>query len=755
MNPAITLTPGTAVPAQAELSRLRRAARSGMWIETLGVTALLLVAYAIPTLVVDRWLRLEWVFRALLLVSFVIVVARQVQRRLLRPLAVALTDDEMALAVERSAPQLRQALISSLQFDRELQHGAPSIESTALKAAVVADVRARLAAIPFARAIDAARVRRFTAAIAAAVVFFAAWAGIDARSLGLWAARNVALTNVEWPRYTALVLSDAGGADVRLPQGDALTVRVEVQGPVPDQVYVDYAFRGGERGSESMSRTGEREFTWTIESVLADLRLELQGGDSLPLPVTVTIVERPRIDDLAVTVTYPQYMEREPETVAPSEGELRLPKGASLAFAAQSQKPLADAFLLFGSDQKIALTVAPDRRSFRGDFAPTASGVLTVDVIDGDRLGSGTPPKLVLRVGDDKPPAIDFKLRGIGPQITAKARIPGTLTVKDDFGLRSVAASHRVVVDQPPERGAPQPPEVPFEAADATFGSELVRSSRRYETAAQVDLLQWNRNVAEENAPENRVRPGMLLSLRFQATDNFGPGEPHVGAGETMMFRVVPAERLSEDLRRRQVEQREELKRIREEEQRLLLELTEMAAPDQAGDRRAQVEARLRALVRQQRSLGNRTQFVGDGYQRIIWEYENNRLWEPNNARQQEALIPEPLIDLGKDAFPATARQIDAFAGSSAEPTRAAAAEACRDILRRIDGILKAMEQAESIAALIQDLRSVIKLQSDAIRDVQTRVQKKEEDIFKQMDTPDAPSQPKKPEPPKNNDVPK
>jgi hypothetical protein len=243
----------------------------------------------------------------------------------------------------------------------------------------------------------------------------------------------------------------------------------------------------------------------------------------------------------------------------------------------------------------------------------------------------------------------------------------------------------------------------------------------------------------------------MLMSLRFHATDNFGPGEPHVGAGETMVFRVVPAERLSEELRRRQVEQREELKRIREDEQRLVLELTEMVAPDQAGERRAQVETRLKALVRQQRSLGNRTQFVGDSYQRIIWEYENNRLWEPNNARQQEALIPEPLVALGKDAFPATARQIDAFAGAAAETTRAAALEACRDILRRIDGILKAMEQAESIAALIQDLRSVIKLQSDAIRDVQTRVQKKEEDIFKpRTDAPDDSPKPNDPPKPKN-----
>ncbi len=734
MNPAITLVPGTAVPGQAELEQLRRTARIGRWIETAGVVALLLVAFAVPTLLVDRWLRLEWVFRALLLASFVVVVVRQVQRRLVRPLGVALSDDEMALAVERSVPTVKQALISSVQFERELQGSVPSVESTALKAAVVADVRRRLAAIPVARAIDAARIRRFALAIVGAVVFFAGWAGLDARSLGLWAARNLALTNVEWPRYTALALVGGDGGTVRLPQGDTLTVRVEVQGRVPDQLYVDYEFRGGERGSETASRTGDREFTWTVESVLADLELELQGGDSLPLPIAVTVVERPRIDDLAVTVNYPPYMERDPQPVAPGEGELRLPKGAVLTIAGRSQKPLAEAFVLFANEQKTVLARGADDLSFAGDFAPTAPGLLVVDVIDQDRLGAGMPPKLLLRVGEDKPPSLEFRLRGIGPSITAKARIPGDLKVRDDFGLRSVSASFRAVAVQTAEKGQEPPPEVAFEPAGATFANELGRSAVRYDTPAQVDLLQWNRQIADENAATNPVRPGMLFSLRFHATDNFGPGEPHEGIGESMVFRVVPAEQLGEELRRRQVEQRAELKRIRDDEQRALLEL-EMADPARAGDRAPQVRAALKTLVRQQLALGRRVDFVGETYQRLIWEYENNRLWEPNNARQQEGLIPAPLRDLAKDAFPASARLVDAFAAAPQEATKASAIEGYREIVRRIDAIMKAMEQAESIAALIEDLRSVIKLENEAIRDVQIRVRDKEADIFKSKRT--------------------
>lgn len=411
--------------AREQLQRQRRRARTGIWIETLGVVALLLVAYAVPTWITDRLLRLEWAFRAALLLSFAVVVVQVFRRRLLRPLDVPLTEEEMALAVERRSPELSQSLISSLQFDDDLRGVGRASDSPELKAAVVRQVRERLQSIPFGRAIDARRVRRFFGAIALFVLFFATWGATSPSSLGTWALRNVLLTNHDWPRYTSLRFVGSDGT-VRLPQGDPLAVLVAVDGPVPDRMTIEYAFRSGERGAEPMSLTGEREFTWTLDAVLASVELTVQGGDALPCSLQVDVVERPRIDDLTIRVAYPHYMERDPFDVPATEGELRLPRGALLTIAGRSQKPLSSAFLLFGSDQKIAMNVSSDWHGFQGEFEPPRSGLLSVDVIDRDRLGTGTPPKLVLRVGDDKPPTIEFRLRGIGASITAHARIPGT-----------------------------------------------------------------------------------------------------------------------------------------------------------------------------------------------------------------------------------------------------------------------------------------------------------------------------------------
>ena len=79
----------------------------------------------------------------------------------------------------------------------------------------------------------------------------------------------------------------------------------------------------------------------------------------------------------------------------------------------------------------------------------------------------------------------------------------------------------------------------------------------------------------------------------------------------------------------------------------------------------------------------------------------------------------------------ATARLVDSYANTSDAATKASAIDGYKDIQRRIAAVLKNMEQAENLAALIEELRTVIKLENDAIRDVEKRVREREQDIFK------------------------
>ena len=117
---------------------LRAKARAGILIEGGAVAGLALVCYLVITYGLDRNLRLEWPFRLMLLSVFLIGLGVLCYRRIYRPIAVDLSDDEMALAVEREAPQMKQELISAVQFERVLLAGGPTVESRDLMSSVVA-----------------------------------------------------------------------------------------------------------------------------------------------------------------------------------------------------------------------------------------------------------------------------------------------------------------------------------------------------------------------------------------------------------------------------------------------------------------------------------------------------------------------------------------------------------------------------------------------------------------------------------------
>jgi hypothetical protein len=222
----------------------------------------------------------------------------------------------------------------------------------------------------------------------------------------------------------------------------------------------------------------------------------------------------------------------------------------------------------------------------------------------------------------------------------------------------------------------------------------------------------------------------MLLSVRFGAKDNFGPGDPHEAFGETLTFRVVTRDKLTEELRRRLVEQRQELQRILDEEKTALSVLKEMLNPTAADERSKRAGAELKRLARQQQALGRRVAFVSEMYQRILWEFENNRLIEPVKIREIEGLVCAPLADLAKGSFPATARAVDEFSGNGNEEIRTSAVTGYGEIVRRITAVLEVMEQMESLAALIEELRGIIKIEDNAIQDAERRLREAGQNVF-------------------------
>jgi hypothetical protein len=144
--------------------------------------------------------------------------------------------------------------------------------------------------------------------------------------------------------------------------------------------------------------------------------------------------------------------------------------------------------------------------------------------------------------------------------------------------------------------------------------------------------------------------------------------------------------------------------------------------PMAADERSKLARARFKSIARQQQALGHRAAFVGEAYQRILWEFENNRLLEPGRVREIEAVTATPLAELAREPFPLTARQVGEFADAADEQVRTAAIAGYDQILVRLDAIITVMAQAETLAAILEQVRVVIKTQDQSVLEVERRI---------------------------------
>lgn len=700
-------------------SRLRGRARAGILVEGLAFALAAFIGFMLLSYAIDRNLRLERVYRIGLLIVFVMTAWHLLRKHLFAPIRVDLSDDELALAMERGEAELQQALISAVQFERTLDAGSFGNESAQLMQHVVTDVQQRVDSLPAESALDTNRVYKFGAVIFGCLAVVATWGWLDDDSLGLWARRNILMSSEEWPRATRLAfLMNQINDKVSVAEGNDVSVLVQAAGVIPDQVWVHYEFPDGTTDNELMSLMGGdtsqagASFTQLHESVISSVKIHATGGDGLAKGIELVLVKRPVLETLNIRKAYPEYMQLEPEEVSESEGDIRIPMGTRLSISGSSSKRLEKAYFTFSKHPPHDLTMAADATSFEGDFVPGESGVLTVDVTDIDGLGAGKPPKLFLRVVPDRAPNVDYKTLGIGSMILFKALIPGTLKLRDDFGLTSVASHIRITADQSSKDAAKWEPV----KLEGMRDPDTEEGEVDYDEKVVFDLLTVNDLAKGPTSPDNPIRPGMLLSLRFEANDNFGPGEPHVGKSEVLTLRIVTEDKLMQDLHRRQTERRRELTRILDKEKDHRIEIGEKLSPTSDDPRAKQAQYQLQAIAREQRALQKQVMHIVRAYRQILDEYFNNRVLKPAQILQQRQNIELPLEKIAKEDFPTSAQEVADFARTGQEDLRDLSKVSYDNIIRVLEAVISNMRQLESIAGILEDIRKV--------RDAETQIEK-------------------------------
>ncbi len=703
---------------RAKLRGLRRLLRIRLVGEALAWLVVAVIAVIFITMGIDFALRLpERPLRGGIMIVGLMAIAWVMWRQLLWPLRAPMSDDDLALLVERHYGELADRLISTVQFDR--WESEASLASRAMIAHTAEQANELAAHIDFTKTVERPnmwRVLGIAASAAAILVGFAVW---QTDAMYLWCQRNVLLADVDWPQDNYI---DVQGNNFKVVRGDDLTVEIlsdpAATPPPYVMLYAHFPSVGKTEAKIDPDPADRNRFAKTFRSVTEPFTFYVIGGDDRRdrrKGHTVTVIDPPALRKIHFIVEYPPYMKRPVGHFDGTQASLPVPLASKVTIQGEATKDLSSAkFILESTDDKrdkpgrmnienIATPGGEQRpRGVSGQFEltkldGTRARILRFLLKDTDGYKNRRGSTYVVQILSDRAPSVDVKKSGVGPAVTPIAIIPLKISAKDDHGVTALRAGATVKNRKLEMKSDP----VEFTSADP----------RRLSARHNLDLQERN------------LQPGDVIGVTAEADDTMPKemGGPNTGKSGTLEFRIVKPEELMAELVRRQKALRQEFM----ENIKLQYDawVKTMAAADAIPDDEVTPEARrwLGVSAGLQTSVGAECARSAEMFAAILEEMENNRLGSAHDHKQMRDGIVNALKALGKPIRKITAALNEVAKIDSATTVKEKTLEIAdlqEGIRKEMELIRDRMEKLESRQELANQLEMIIKWSSDLLKSI-------------------------------------
>ena len=533
-------------PLSARLGRLRGAIRALFALDGLSRLVLAAAAFVAVTFAIDWTFILPPAARLFMLAVGAVFFGCILLRRVFRPLGVRVTDDDLAVFVERHYPGLDDRLISAIQLAREPGAAAgeegnrrDSYNSPELVQALVDDAAEAASRLDFGRVI----VRRhvgwltFWAALVAAVLASGAFLSPAYASIYL---NRVLGGSRKWPQRTHLKVLDFTDQKRVIARGDDLTVAVEYSGIEPSRVVLRYKFRTGEEGRERMSPLQGRRFQYAFTRVSGPFEFVVTGGDDTTEPHFVETLNPPAVESVGVFYEYPPYMRKAntPPDRPEASGNVVAPFHTKVRFEALSNEDLKSAAVSLGlrgkektGDLKVEATAEGKPRRVTGSFEVVeAYSEYSLHLTARNSLPNRDPVRFTIKGIEDRLPDIAVQDPQGDEFVSELCERPLEIEVKDDYGIARIALEYRALAQQ--KEKSRDWTAVPFtrEQNSRDYGETQIRSQHALSIASMG------------------LQAGDHVELRFRAEDYKDIGSRNVRTTRTFKLSVVPLGTLEKEL---------------------------------------------------------------------------------------------------------------------------------------------------------------------------------------------------------------
>jgi len=726
------------------LIAVRRAMRGHFLAEGLAWFAAAMVLAAAVTLLLDWRLELSRPARICLLVLAAAACGWLLYRRLLQPLFLPMSPLDVAAAIDRTASgpasgRLAPRVASVLELP-ETREDASSMSPELIVHAVRKNSR-ELEDVSFSRHLNARHLWFSLAAVAAAIAIPAGFAAAAPSVAKLWRDRWLLGSDRPWPHTTSIEVIGIRDGRLIVPRGESTGLQIKVADTAEETETIWMRMRSADGGDQTvtLNRFAAGDFRFDLPPLQQPADVTMWGGDGRAEPFRIEPLDRPKFTSLRLTATHPREKDVQKFDFAADEGNVRLLPKTVARLEFETNVPVAEVRVKSDGTGPTGF-VAIDDRHFAADWTHDGQVRLETVLVARDSGLESFPRPISIGEKSDRPPTVTLRHSGVRLRVTAQATIPVTLTVRDDYGLRTASLHSAVDAPSTPapvddddaakarakaEPVSPVPPPVdpaPAEAASSTepAGSPPAKPAQLAaplfgpaEPAVELSLEQ----KPSVEIGQLAVSPGQAVSVWSVAEDDCYTGRQS-STSRKITFKIVKDEELFREILLRQQQLRARLQKAYEQ----MLDLREKMKIAEVASDGANL---LRSYLLTRREIAA----VSREIDASLLEMRLNKLGGEESWRLIESTVTKPLARLQEQELERQKQGLETLVSSEPE-SMDSLIERQQTINDTLKTILANMSQWDSFIDIINQVNSIIKIQEAARRMTEDLKSKQVESIF-------------------------
>jgi Domain of unknown function (DUF4175) len=357
-----------------------------------------------------------------------------------------------ALEVGGAYPDLKDRLRNAVEL---LSTGGRTYHSEELARAYIAQIFEQASTLDMASALSYKTSKMpvvlFASSLVAALLLFVSFPSQSASAF----LRVVNFTHkYEIPDPFSIIVLPG---NAQLSRGDTLTIETELSLSTatrfPSYIVVNERYDGEMEFEKHQVKESEAgKYYFRLPNVRSSLEYYVAAGDQTSPEYRVNVVDLPIVQDFRITLDYPPYTGKAPETLQENIGDFSAVVGTRAEYWLRTNKSLKFAWIAFNDSSRRELKISASNAD--GSFIVKSDVRYTLRLLDTDSLQNRDPIVYAVQAVKDEYPTCEITSPGKDADLNRDMQLPLRISIGDDYGFTKLLLQYKLASSKyvPPER---------------------------------------------------------------------------------------------------------------------------------------------------------------------------------------------------------------------------------------------------------------------------------------------------------------